>query len=93
MNIPYAKMREAAGVPTLRRRRVELSDKFAQKCLKNARFAGWFPLKQATRSTRRTAGPPEYLEEFARCDRKKITHILYEKTIKREGWEGVRAEI
>ena len=76
-DISYAKMREAAGVPTLRQRRVELCDRFAQKCLKNARFSGWFPMKQVGRSTRRAAGPPEYLEEFARCDRKKNSPIFY----------------
>ena len=76
-DVKYAKMREAAGVPTLRQRRVDLCDKFAQKCLKNARFAGWFLCKQAARSTRRTAGPPEYLEEFARCDRKKNSPVYY----------------
>ena len=30
-DVPYAKMREKAGVTTLRQRRIELTDKFAQK--------------------------------------------------------------
>ena len=43
--ITYARMREIAGVTTLRQRRVELTDKFTQKCLKNPRFSSWFPIK------------------------------------------------
>ena len=52
-DITYAKMREIAGVSTLRQRRVELTDKLAQRCLKNPRFASWFPIKTVARSTRR----------------------------------------
>ena len=40
-DVPYVKMRELAGVTTLRQRRVELCDKFAKQCLKNPRFASW----------------------------------------------------
>ena len=69
-NISAGKMREMAGIPTLRQRRLELSDKFAAKTAKNPRFAHWFPLKRVGRPTRsgaRTA--PVYEETFARCDR------------------------
>ena len=37
------RMREMAGILTLRRRREEMCDKFAQKCAANPLFADWFP--------------------------------------------------
>ena len=72
--IPYAKMRERAGVKTLRQRRIEMTDKFASKCL-GGRFPEWFPLRVPGRATR--TGGERYLEEFARCDRLKNTPIFY----------------
>ena len=66
-DISYEKMRERAGITTLRQRRVELCDKFARKCLKNPRFSGWFPRKDTRRSGR--SGGEEFVENFARCDR------------------------
>ena len=36
---PYSLMREKAQVTTLRQRRVEAADKFAQKCLGHSRFS------------------------------------------------------
>ena len=39
----YTRMRQLAGVQTLRARRIEALDKFVKKCLGNARFSGWFP--------------------------------------------------
>ena len=66
--VPYTRMREMAGVTTLRLRRVEEADKFAAKCLLVPRFAAWFPKKTtAWRTTR--GGGEVYLEEFARCNR------------------------
>ena len=73
-DISYAKMREMAGVPTLRERRVTLCDKFAQKCLKNPRFSGWFPRRNSRRSSR---GGEEFLEQFARCDRLRNSPVYY----------------
>ena len=40
--VPYRDMRERAGVTTLRARRTELCDKFAQKALGSGRFSRWF---------------------------------------------------
>ena len=73
-DLTYQQMRERAGITTLRQRRLELSDKFAEKCIKNPRFAGWFPRKVAGRATR---NQDQYLEEFARCDRLKNTPVYY----------------
>ena len=43
----YMRMRQLAGVTTLRQRRVEACDKFAAKCLSSRRFQAWFPLRQS----------------------------------------------
>ena len=63
----YTEMREKAGVTTLWQRRIEMSDKFAAKCLTNPRFRVWFPLREAGRRVSR--GAEKYHEEFARCKR------------------------
>ena len=76
---PYmsaGKMREKAGLPTLRQRRVDLCDKFAAKTAKNSRFAHWFPAKVATRTTR-SASAPQYQETFARCERLRNSPLFY----------------
>ena len=71
----YAKMLEAAGIETLRSRRIALCDKFASKCLANPRFSErWFPEARRGRSTRQKS---QYLEEFARCERLKNSPIFY----------------
>ena len=72
-DISYEKMRAMAGVTTLRQRRTEQCDKFAQKCLKNPRFAGWFPLNPPSRRR----GKETYKEEFARCNRLKNSPVYY----------------
>lgn len=46
------KLRQEAGIDTLRDRRISLTDKFAHKCLGNKRFATWFPKKTNRRSSR-----------------------------------------
>ena len=74
MGIPYQKMREMAGVTTLRQRRIDLCDKMAEKCLRSERFCGWFPENRKGRTTRRV---DPYLEEYARCDRRKNGAIFY----------------
>ena len=69
----YQKMRELAGVTTLRQRRVELCDKFAAKCLKNPRFEPWFPKRRG----RTTRGGEPFQEDFARCERLKNSPLYY----------------
>ena len=44
--ISARKMREMSGLPTLRRRREELCDKFALKCDDMPQFSEWFKLKK-----------------------------------------------
>ena len=76
-DMSYADMRKKAGVTTLRQRRIELADKFAQKCLKNPRFASWFPLKEGGRSSQRLTSKEKYRETFARCERLRNSPIHY----------------
>ena len=71
------RMREMAGITTLRERRIEQCDKFAAKCLSSDRFAGWFPLKNTRRSGRRTGKSEEYVEFKARCDRLFNSPLFY----------------
>lgn len=68
------KLREKAGVSTLRERRIELTDKFATKCAASSRFSHWFPLRAARRTTR---SAEIYQEEFAKCDRLKNSPLFY----------------
>ena len=49
-------LRKLAGVSTLRERRIQHCDKFAQKCADSARFEHWFPQKGGRRSTRSGVG-------------------------------------
>ena len=51
-DMSYAKIREKAGVSTLRARREELCDKFRAKFIKRPRFQHWF-LKKLGRVSRR----------------------------------------
>ena len=69
----YAVMREKAGVPTHRARRIELCDTFAEKAARSARFQSWFPLRTA-RSGRRGE---EYQEFQARTDRLYNSPLYY----------------
>ena len=75
-NISTGKMREMAGIPTLRQRRLELSDKFATKAVKNPRFSHWFPIKKPSRATR-SSGIVQYEEKFARCKRLKNSPLFF----------------
>ena len=61
------KLRELANTETLRARRVQHCDNFANKCLSSSRFQGWFPKNEPVRNTR--ANREIYVEKFARCDR------------------------
>ena len=74
--ISAGKMREKSGLPTLRNRRVELCDKFAEKAAASTRFGRWFPLKQSRRSTR-NQGSERYAESFARCERLKNSPVFF----------------
>ena len=68
-------MRDRASVTTLRARRIEAADKFANKCLGNSRFAHWFPRKESVRSGMQ--GGEIYQEERARCNRLCDSPIFY----------------
>ena len=68
------KLREKAGVQTLRQRRIELTDKFANKCLASENFSCWFPKKKNRSSARHI---DIYEEEFAKCDRFKNSPLFY----------------
>ena len=63
------KLRERAGVSTLRERREEQCDKFALKLTKNPLFEQYFPLKTTRASRRSSVSSEKYLEKKARCDR------------------------
>ena len=67
------KMRELAGITTLRDRRIEFVDKFAVKCAESDRFGHWFPKKKG----RQTRNSEEYEEKFARCDRLYYSPLYY----------------
>ena len=43
LGLSARKMRDLADLPTLRQRRIDISDKFAQKCAANPLFEKWFP--------------------------------------------------
>ena len=83
----YARMRELAGVETLRERRITACDKFAKKCLSVPRFAAWFPYKQAGRPGSRRG--EEFKEEIARCNRLLNSPIFYMRR-RLNGKEGKR---
>ena len=67
-------LRQEAGIQTLRARRIELTDKFARKCVANPRFSHWFPLSTGRRSAR---GGDIYEERFAKCDRLVNSPLYY----------------
>ena len=73
-DMSYKKMREMAGVGTLRERREELCDKFAAKCLKSTLYREWFPERQVQGASR---GAEKYQEHFARCDRLRNSTVFY----------------
>ena len=73
--IPYETMRKMAKVTTLRQRRIELTDKFAKKCLGHSEFQKWFPLRPRARAGNR--GGEKYLEESARTDRLMNSPVFY----------------
>ena len=78
-NIGGKRLRELAGVTTLRERRIQRCDSFAAKCLSSDRFGSWFPLRQGRRSTRNRGMDREekYQESFARCDRLRDSPLFF----------------
>ena len=68
------RLRELAGVSTLRQRRIEHCDKFARKCADSPRFSHWFPPVSGRRSGR---NGDEYKEEYARCKRLYNSPLFY----------------
>ena len=62
-------MRAMAQIQTLRKRREDLCDKFANKCLNDPRMEHWFQRKTTRTSARRGGGGEVFVEEKARCDR------------------------
>ena len=75
------KMRDMAGVETLRRRREYACEKFAKKSLANPRFTHWFPTKK-NRTSRRSGKQEEiFTEEKARCERLFNSPIFYFRRI------------
>ena len=71
------RMREMAGLTTLRQRRIDQCDKFAAKCLASDRFSDWFPTKKTRRSARKAGKCEEYVEKKARCNRLYNSPLFY----------------
>ena len=71
--VSYSDMREMAGVPTLRARRIELVDKFIGKARCNPKYDRWFP----KRTGRQGRNREEYLEITARTDRLNNTPLFF----------------
>ena len=67
-------LRQRAGLETLRARRIEQTDKFAQKCLLNPRFCHWFPMKTGRTSSR---SGEKYLEVKTKTDRLFNSPVYY----------------
>ena len=68
------RLRQLAGIQTLRDRRIELCDAFALKCVRSERFSDWFPEVRARRSGR---SGEVYVEHYARCKRLYDSPIYY----------------
>ena len=68
-------MREDSGLPTLRQRKIDACDKFAEKCIGSERFKIWFPESKPTRRRSRHTLP--YQELHARCDRLRNSPLYY----------------
>ena len=77
LSLSARKMRDRAGIVSLRARRIQLADKFATKGTTNPRFQYWFSLKATRTSTRTAKGQELYKEEKARCDRLFNSPIFY----------------
>ena len=71
----YAEMRKRAEVTTLRARRIEMADKFAEKAAVSGRFSRWFPDAGGRRSGRNVV--EKYKEFTARTDRLNNSPLFY----------------
>ena len=69
------RMRDLAGLPTLRERRITQCDKFASKCAASPRFEHWFPVREVR--GRATRNQEKYVEQYARCKRLFDTPLYY----------------
>ena len=70
------RMRDLAGLETLRDRRIARCDSFANKCAKSDRFCDWFPINHTRRSAR-NGGGEKFREDYARCNRLFNSPIYY----------------
>ena len=75
------KLRELAGITTLRKRREDICEKFAKKLAASPLFTHWFPLRQTRASNRNGVQQEKYLEEKARCDHLKNSPLYYFRRI------------
>ena len=75
------KLRDRAGITTLRTRREDIAFKFASKCATNPRLTHLFPLKNTRRSTRQAVTKEIYLETKARCDRLRNSPLHYYRRV------------
>ena len=74
-NISGRKMRELAGVSTLRQRRVDHCDAFAAKCTTSEAYKHWFPLRRGRQT--RVSGQHKYAEYYARCERLRASPLFF----------------
>ena len=72
----YSDMRKRAGITTLRARRVEMCDKFAEKAAGNPMFLRWFPPREG-RTSARAGGGAKFKEFAARTDRLMNSPLFY----------------
>ena len=70
------RLRALSGLTTLRERRIQYCDKFAEKCVRNPRFEHWFSERKLSLG-RQTRSSQKYEEEFARCDRLYYSPVFY----------------
>ena len=68
------KLRQKAGVETLRQKRIDLTDKFARKAANSLRFGKWFPRNEGGRVVRHR---DEFKEFHAKTDRLKNSPLFY----------------
>ena len=73
LQFSYRVLLQMSGLETLKKRREEMCDKFAQKCLEG-KFKHWFPKKEGREGLR---GGKIYVEEYARTERLKNSPIYY----------------
>ena len=76
--ISARKMLDKSGPPTLRKRREDMTLRFANKCITNPRCAGWFEKRQEPRySRRKNTSYDIFKERPARTDRHRNGPLNY----------------